>query len=57
MVIHFATREQIEVLRRTFTHPKQVLFRWPAADGEAIEETMEWETPAWVNLMEETAQA
>ena len=55
-VIHHVSPAQVEALRRTFTHPKQVLFVWPMAENGWLEESMEGETPAWVDLLAATAQ-
>lgn len=55
-VIHFASKEQVDVLRQLFTAPKRVVFEWPLAGGEKQEETMEWITPKWVEVMDETVR-
>ena len=51
LIVHHCNKKQIEMLREIFTHPEQVVFKWPMADGEHLEK-MEWVTPEWVNVMD-----
>lgn len=57
VIIHHCNAAQIDHLRQAFTFPKQKIFDWPTANPkEFIQETMEWVTPDWIEVMSKFIQ-
>lgn len=51
IIIHFCTHKQIDILEKFFSPFDILVFRWPLANDEWIEERLRVSTPQWIKEM------